>query len=404
MHMDPILPTLVGVVFAVLLIGLFLRRLNQPSILGYLIAGVVLGPSGFGVAEDPSVVTRMGEIGVVLLLFFAGMEVSLPRLIARWQVPVLGTLLQIAASVGCALAIGAWQDWPLGRIILIGFVISLSSTAVILKLLHDRGELEQPIGRDVVGIILVQDLAVIPMLITIGMLGGKEIGVSTAVTQAIGGIAVVALLIFLARREEVHLPFGSWLRADKEIQVFGAFALGFGLAFLTGLAGLSVALGAFLAGIIAGASRETDWVHEVLYPFQVLFLAIFFVSVGMMLDLSFIVDRLALIALLVAAALVINTVINCAILRVLGRTWRNSLYGGALLSQIGEFSFVLAAVGVQAGLIAEFAYQVAVAVIALSLLISPLWIAAARRLGSSWGQPQDEAPSPVPPSQPLRRK
>jgi CPA2 family monovalent cation:H+ antiporter-2 len=135
-----------------------------------------------------------------------------------------------------------------------------------------------------------------------------------------------------------------------------------------------------VAGIVAGAARETEWVHEVLYPFQVLFLAVFFVSVGMMLDLPFIWDRLPLIATLLAAVLLTNTAINAVIFRVLGCTWQSSLYGGALLSQIGEFSFVLAAVGVQVGLIERFSYQVTVAVIALSLLVSPAWVGAARRL------------------------
>jgi CPA2 family monovalent cation:H+ antiporter-2 len=140
------------------------------------------------------------------------------------------------------------------------------------------------------------------------------------------------------------------------------------------MAGLSVALGAFVGGVVVGAARETEWIHEALYPFQVLLLAVFFVSIGMLIDPKFLWDNLPLLVALLLIVLVTNTFLNGLILRLLGRTLQNSLRGGALLAQIGEFSFVLAAVGRQAGLIEDFAYQTTVAVIALTLVVSPTWI------------------------------
>lgn len=381
MHMDPIMPALVGTLFVVLLAGALLRGVRQPHVVGYLLAGVALGSSGSEVFADTTDVARMGEVGVMLLLFFAGMEVSLPDLTARWKVPVLGTGLQVAVSLGCVLLIGSYLDWPIGRSVMLGFVISLSSTAVILKLLRDRGEMDSAVGGDVVGILLAQDFAVVPMLIVLGIMGGDAPDVAMVALQVTGGLAVVALFVWLGRGHELHLPLGRWLREDKELQVFAAFLICFGLAFLSGLAGLSVAMGAFVAGIVVGAARETEWVHSVLYPFQVLFLALFFVSIGLMVDLQFIATHAGLILGLMVAVVLTNTLVNALILRTLGRTWRNSFYGGALLSQVGEFSFVLAAVGLQSGLIEEFAYQVTVAVVALSLLAAPAWIGMARRLG-----------------------
>jgi CPA2 family monovalent cation:H+ antiporter-2 len=372
--MDPLIPQLVGVAFVVLIASILLQRFKQPSLVAYLVTGALLGPSGLGFVTDATTVARLGEIGVVLLLFFAGMEVSLPELKKQWRIPILGTLMQIAASVAFVAAIGWWMSWPLGRVVLLGFVVSLSSTAVVLKLLHDRRELDGPVGRDVVGILLAQDMAMIPMLMAVGFLAGSPTSPARFGVQLVAGVFVIALLGFLSSRESIHLPLAKWLRGDRELQVLAAFALAFGLAFLTGVAGLSAALGAFVGGVVVGAADETEWIHEVLYPFQVFFLAVFFVSVGMMIDPRFVWDRFPVLFALLLAVLVTNTLVNGIILRFLGRTWPNSLRGGALLAQIGEFSFVLAAVGRQTGLIEGFAYQTTIAVIALTLLVGPSWI------------------------------
>lgn len=373
------MPYLVGSVAGILLLGLLLRALKQPHVVAYLIAGVVLGPDGFALMTDQVTISRLGEVGVILLLFFVGMEISLPDLLARWKVPVIGTMLQVGVSVGCVALLGASQDWPWERIVLIGFVISLSSTAVVIKILQARGDLERPVGRDVIGILLIQDLAIVPMLICIGLMGGVSPGGGALVLQIAGGLGVLGVLAYLVRRSEVNLPLSKWLDGDMELQVFAGGFVCFGLALVTGLVGLSAALGAFVGGIIVGAAKENTWVHESLFPFHVLLLALFFVSVGMLIRLEFLWAHGGMILVLVAAAVVTNTVVNMLILRVLGRTWRNSFYGGAILSQIGEFSFVLAAVGEQTGLIGEFGYQLTIAVIALTMLFSPAWIAIAGR-------------------------
>jgi CPA2 family monovalent cation:H+ antiporter-2 len=132
MHLDPLIPSLVGTAFAVLLIGLLLRRLGQPQIIAYLAVGVAIGPHGLGLISDIHTVQRLGDAGVILLLFFVGMEISLPHLVANWRIPILGTSVQIAASVGAVIAVGAWLDWPISRSILLGFVTSLSSTAIVI--------------------------------------------------------------------------------------------------------------------------------------------------------------------------------------------------------------------------------------------------------------------------------
>ncbi len=374
MHLDPIMPYLVSAILMILLLGLVLRSVRQPYVIGYLIAGIILGPHGIALVEDEILLSRLGAIGVVLLLFFIGMEVSPKKLIDNWKVAVLGTLLQIVISVGCVWPLGVWLEWPIERIVLIGFVISLSSTAVVLKLLEDWKELDTRVGQNVLVITLAQDLAVIPMLIILSMMGGDQSTSGNIWLQLLGAAVIAIIVGYIAVKETIHLPLSRLLANDHELQIFAALSICLGLSLITGLAGLSTALGAFVAGMLVGAAKETRWVHHSLESFRVIFVALFFVSIGMLVDLSFIQSHWAQVTALVLLVIITNTFINGAILRVLGENWRDSLYAGTLLSQIGEFSFVLAAVGIQAQIITNYGYQMTVAVISISLLISPLWI------------------------------
>lgn len=380
MHLDPLLPLIVGASAIILVLGLVLRTIRQPALIGYLIAGVLLGPDMLGLFDDVYILTRLGEFGVILLLFFVGMEISLPRLIAKWRIAVLGTLIQIAVSVGCAYAIGAAFDWSPSLSVLLGFVMSLSSTAVVLKVLQDRGELDTEVGQDVTGVLLVQDLALVPMLIVINLLGGETPGTAELVGQAFGGLAIIALLGWLTVKGTFTLPLARFFRGDHELEVFSAFLFGFALATLTGFLGLSAAVGAFVAGIVVTAAQETSWIHTRLEPFRVVFVALFFVSIGMLVDLDFVVDNWLVVVLLALAVITTNTLINGGILKLLGLSWQRSMYAAAILSQIGEFSFVLAAVGLQTGTINQAGYQMVVAVIALTLLVSPFWFSAAKHV------------------------
>ena len=380
MHLDPALSIIVGALLAILLMGTLLNRMKQPHVVGYLIVGIILGPHVIGLIHDQALIERLGAMGVVFLLFFIGMEVSPRKLLATWRIAVIGTSVQILISILCIWLLGKWLDWPLSRTILMGFVISLSSTAVVLKVLQDRNELETDTGQNVLGVLLIQDVAIIPMLIVISLMSGNEPDSQQIILQIVGGVLMIALIAYIMRKEIIHLPLAKWLKGDHEMQIFAALIICFGLSLITGLFGLSTALGAFIGGMLVGAARETQWVHHSLDPFRVIFVALFFVSIGMLVDLTFIKEHWFQIAALVIAVILTNTFINAVIIRLLGDSWPDSLYSGALLSQIGEFSFVLAAVGMQANLINNYGYQLTVTVIALSLMISPAWIAMSRHL------------------------
>lgn len=380
MHLDPILPAAVAALIITLLIGVVLKRMKQSQVVAYLLAGIVMGPGVLGLFADQEVISRLGSLGVVLLMFFVGMEVSPRRLANNWKLAIVGTLLQILVSVGVVWLLGQWFEWSLPRILLLGFVISLSSTAVVLKLLQDWQELDSDTGQDVLGVLLVQDLAVVPMLIILGLLSGTSPSVGELSLQIGGGIALVALTVVITVKGRIHLPLLKRLAQDHEIQVFLALVICFGFALITGLLGLSTALGAFVAGMLVASAQETDWVHHALEPFRTIFIALFFISVGMLMDLPFIGEHWWQLAALVAAVLVSNTFINATTFKSLGESWRESLYAGALLSQVGEFSFVLTAAGYQAGIITTTGYQYAISIIAFSLIFSPLWISFMKKI------------------------
>lgn len=383
MHMDPVMPMLVGAILVILLTGFFLKLLNQPHVVAYLIAGTLIGPFGLRIITDTDVIARIGAIGVMLLLFFVGMETDSKKLIANWKLAVFGTLIQILLSVFCVWVIGLWFDWTLARTLLIGFVISLSSTAVVIKLLQDNNLLSSNIGQGILSILLAQDLVIIPMLIILGLLGSGEVHVAHLIKQGVGTVLAAFLFGYIVRRNQIHLPLQSWLKQDHELQLFAALSICFGFSLLTAWFDLSTALGAFLAGMLIGAARETQWVHHALEPFRVLFIALFFVSIGLMLDVQYLFAHWLQVALLTFAALVTNTFINAIILRLVNFSWKDSLYSGVMLSQIGEFSFVLAAVGLQASIISTQGYQMALCVISMSLILSPMWISSGKKL-LSW--------------------
>lgn len=402
MHIDPLLPQLVIIAIGIFAAGLVFRLLNQPYVVGYLIAGLALGPAGFAVVADADLITHLGALGVTLLLFFIGMEAEPKDLIAHWKVAVIGTLLQIGVSVLTVWAVGQWLEWPLGRILLLGFVLSLSSTAVVLTLLQNSGELRSHAGHISVGILLAQDFAVVPMIIILGLLGGDEPDAAVLTMQGIGGVALMAVVIWAFRGKHNRLPLPAIVRKDGELQIFVALILAFGLAWLSGVLHLSAALGAFVAGLAVAAARETYWLRRRLEPFHIVMVALFFVSVGMLIDFDFLLEHWWKVLLLVIVVLLSNTFLTALVLRMLGERWSQALYVGAMLGQIGEFSFVLAALGKSGGLISDFAYQMTLAVIVLSLMASAPWIALWRRLLHVSKQAEAETPATGGTSQPAR--
>jgi len=384
---------LTGIAFVAvgaLVCGIVVTRLRQPAVIGYIFAGVFLGPSGLAFVENRDQIAVLAELGVLMLLFLIGMELSLRGFARVWRIALKTTILQIAISVGVVLLLAQIFAWSLALTLLIGFAVSLSSTAVAIKILEDINELRTDAGRTAVGVLIAQDLAVVPMLLIIDGLaedGAIDLLTAAKIFVAIGFL--VLLIRFLSGRRRIRLPFSRVIGGNADLTPLTALAYCFAAAAASGVIGLSPAYGAFLAGLLIGNSTERAAVHRATQPIQSILLMVFFLSIGLLIDLAYIWANLGTVLSLLFVVVVLKSVMNVSVLHLLGEPWQRSFLTGVVLAQIGEFSFVILAAGSLVGIVDSDGYRLFVAVIALNLALSPLWLNAARRLNrlASTGMP-----------------
>ncbi len=360
--------------------GLALTRLRQPAIVGYILAGVLLGPSGLALVGRTEALVTLAELGVLMLLFLIAMELSIRAFVTVLRTALLCALLQIGVALGVTLLLALLMNWPVKTAVLLGFIVSLSSTAVAVKMLEDINELHTHIGRITVGVLIAQDLAVVPMLIVAGAMAGEGnftyvVGIKVALSVAL----LAALVWYLSRRQRVVLPLQRWMRGKTDVIPLAALAFCFAAAAVSGRLGVSAAYGAFLAGLLIGNSTARAVTLRATLPIQSVLMVVFFLSIGLLLDLRYVWQELPTVLALLVTVVVVKTVSNVVCLRLLGESWERAFPSGLVMGQIGEFSFVLAAIGVGGGLLSAEDYRLAIAVIALSLLTSPLWLVSVRR-------------------------
>ena len=367
------------VVSAATLCGTLLRRLRQPAIVGYIFAGILLGPSGLALISDRGQVATLAELGVLMLLYFVGMELSLRSFRRSWRIAVFAALLQIVASVVLLLAFTRFFDWPASHAILFGFVLALSSTVVAIRMLEEIGELRTRVGRITVGVLVAQDLAVAPMLIVIDGMSGEAVQFSLffKVTLSIG--LLVAATLYLSRRRHVNLPLVAVTVGSVDLTPVAALTWCFGFAAIAGVVGLSPAFGAFFAGLLIGSSAQRQAVGETARPIQSVLLMVFFLSIGLLIDLNFLWENIGLVLLLWLFIALFKTALNTAVLRFMGEPWQRAFLSSLILAQIGEFSFVLGGAAIDHQVIYADIHRLIVAVTVVSLVTSPLWLNSARR-------------------------
>ena len=309
------------------------------------------------------------------------MELDVGNFRAVIRFASIATGLQIVIATVVILIVTWPLGWPWERGILIGFGVALSSTAVTIKMLEDVGEIESGLGRRAIAILIAQDLAVVPMMLFVSTLATDRSLTLQAVLPAIGSILILAAFLwFTASRGSIQVPLRKLARGQGDLVAVGALALCFAAAALSGLFGMSAAYGAFLAGLLLGNSTERGTLLRVTLPVQGVLLMVFFLSIGLLIDLGFIWRNLVEILVMLCLVTLGKTAMNVAILRLLREPWERAWLAGVALGQIGEFSFVLIALGLSVGAIDNEAYGLFVAVIALSLIVSPFWLDSARRI------------------------
>ncbi|MBL8269178.1 monovalent cation:proton antiporter-2 (CPA2) family protein [Steroidobacter sp.] len=359
----------------VLAVPLF-RRLRLSSILAYLAAGVAIGPFGLAVIEDAEGVMHIAEFGVVLLLFVIGLELQPSRLRAlRRSIFGLG-LAQVTVTTAVFTTLAHWLGLPMHAAFVTGFAVSLSSTPLVLQLLAERRELNTQHGRPAFAVLLFQDIAVMPMLAILPMLGatGATQSLGATLLGAVKGLAVLALLVFGGRY--VLRPILRFVAETKVAEVFTAAALlvVIGTALLVDAVGMSMALGAFVAGLLLAESEYRHELEADIEPFKGLLLGLFFISVGMAANISLLLERPLLIAALVVGLMIVKAVLLWGIARVAKVPARHASPLAVSLAQGGEFGFVLFSLAVSYGVMEQSLAQMLVIVVTISMACTPLLI------------------------------
>ncbi len=381
-----ILPDLLVIVGVGVGVVLLLRRVGLPSIAGFIFAGALVGPNALGFVKDAHRVQTVADLGVVLLLFGLGLELSLDRVRKLWRPVVFGGALQVGLTILLAAGLASLEGVALRPALFLGCLAAASSTAIVLRGLTERGEIDSPYGRVTFGILIFQDLCVVPMMLLIPAFAGAEASLGS-VLKPLGVSALVLVGILLAARLVVPRVLEAVARTrQRDLFVLAVLLVCLGTAWATTRVGLSLALGAFLGGLVVAGSEYRHQALSDLIPFREFFASLFFVSVGMLLDPTRLVERPENVGLLLLAIIVgkFLAVIETSILLKLGL--RGAVLSGAALAHVGEFSFVLATAARGKGILDAALEADLLTASALSMLLAPLLMAFSPRLAEGAGR------------------
>jgi monovalent cation:H+ antiporter-2, CPA2 family len=382
MHTPPLFADLLIILLVSVPVAFLCLRLKLPLLVGLMLTGILIGPYGLGLIEELEAIEILAEIGVILLLFTIGIEFSIRRLAQIRNLVLIGGGLQVGLTIAATAGISVLFGRTLNQSIFFGFLVALSSTAIVLKSYAERNEIDAPHGRAGVGILLFQDISIVLMMLFVPILGGKDAVSIGSIAQTLG-LSLIALVVIVAAAwflVPLILKQVVMLRSP-EVLLLTAVLLSLGMAWVTSQFGLSLALGAFIAGIVLSESEYSMQVNADILPFRDVFNSIFFVSIGLLLSLEALIGNvlsvLAVVVLLMAGkALIVWTVV-----RLLKFPQRISAMTALGLAQIGEFSFVLAKAGRGVDLLPEDDYQIFLAATIISMIATPFLISAAPSFG-----------------------
>lgn len=381
-HDLPILMDLLIVLLAAMPIAFLCHRLRLPVVVGFMLTGVIIGPSGLKLIRDVQAVEILAEIGVVLLLFTIGLEFSLRRMMEMKKLVLVGGGLQVAITTLLVFGLAHVFGRSFSQSLFFGFLFALSSTAIVLKSYMDRAEVDTPHGKAGVGILLFQDLCIVPMMLLVPILSGQEGSSPSRIALKLGGAALAVAAIILTAR--VVVPFLLERIVNlRSPEVFTGFVVlvSLGTASLTARFGLSLALGAFIAGLVLSESEYSHQIVSDILPFRDVFNSLFFVSIGMLLSVSALISNLVMV-LIVFLSLVIGKALIVVLVAMLsGNSLRVAVMIGLGLAQVGEFSFILAKIGLAQELLSNNDYQQFLAASIISMIATPFLIKFAPRIG-----------------------
>ncbi len=376
------------IIFGLSIAVLFIcHRLRVPAIVGFLLTGIVAGPHGLVLVKAVHDVEILAEVGLVLLLFTIGIEFSLRNMLQIKKSVMMGGSLQVLLTFLAFFVIARQFGLLFGEAIFIGFLISLSSTAIVLKLIQERAEVDSPHGRTTLGILIFQDISIVPMILFTPLLAGAAGNFGESLLDLVAkGLGIILLVMVGAKWIVPRVLYQIARTGSRELFLLTIVVICLTVAWLTSSAGLSLALGAFLAGLIISESEYSHQAFGNILPFRDVFTSFFFVSIGMLLDMGFLFKQPGLIALIALGVLALKAIIAGFVTVLLGFPLRTTILVGLALAQVGEFSFILSKTGVEHGLLAGDIYQLFLAVAVLTMAASPFIIALAPRIADMVSQ------------------
>ena len=374
----PLLNELI-IVFGLSIVVVFLsHRVRVPVIVGFLLTGIVAGPHGLGLVKSIDEVEVLAEIGIILLLFTIGIEFSLSNLLRIKKIALMGGSLQVLLTLSASFLIAKLAGLPSVESIFIGFLICLSSTAIVLRLLQERAEVDSPHGRTILGILIFQDVVTVPLVLITPLLAGATGNLGESVPALVGkGIGIILLVIIASKWVVPHILYQIARTRSRELFLLTVVVICLSVTWLTASAGLSLALGAFLAGLIISESEYSYQALGSILPFRDVFTSLFFVSIGMLLNVGFLFQEPVSVFLVTLGVLVVKFVIAGFTTVLLGFPIRTAILVGLALAQVGEFSFILSKAGVEHSLFTGDTYQIFLAFSVLSMVGTPFIIAMA---------------------------
>ncbi len=382
MHTPQLFADLLVILLASVPVAFLCLRLRLPLVVGFMLTGIAIGPYGLGLISDVTGVEVLAEIGVMLLLFSIGLEFSLARLREMKRLVLLGGGLQVVVTIGVVSVSAYLLGREVEQAVFFGFLVALSSTAIVLKSYVDRNEIDSPHGRSGVGILLFQDISIVFMLLMIPILGGEGGGSLSATAFNLGGSLLALVLIVTGAWLLIPKFLGRIVRLrSPEVFLLTVVLLCLGMSWVTSHFGLSLALGAFIAGMVLADSDYSHQVTAEVLPFRDVFNSVFFVSMGLLLSVSALISNLGNVLVIFTGLVLLKALIIWAVVRALGSPQRVAAMVGLGLAQIGEFSFVLARAGQGSGLLPDNDYQTFLAASILSMIATPFMIGYAPRFG-----------------------
>lgn len=354
---------------------LLCHKIKLPSVVGFLFTGVICGPHALGLVKGETDVQTLASLGIVLLLFTVGMEFSFKKILESKRFFLIGGGLQVFLTVIAGFIVAWTLGRPLNESLFLGFLLSLSSTAIVLRMIDEKRESDSPHGKAILGMMIFQDIIAIPMMLAIPILGGVSQGFDLSTLFAFGkGVVVLGTVLFLGAKLVPALLYQIAKTRRRELFLMSVITICSSVAWVTSHIGLSLSLGAFLAGLIISDSEyRTEAVGDIL-PFQDIFTSFFFVSVGMLLDLGFFIQQPFLILAVTAGVILLKGTIAGIATLALGMPLRTVVLAGVAMAQVGEFSFVLAKEGQHFALGGDYQYQLFLAVALLSMAFTPTLI------------------------------